>query len=90
MQKSGGKGRLPEVDSAASDYLALFTRVGPAHSSGMGLSPVSYSEIALAAPWADESERNLIRDMSASYLEGTSFGEDPFAMHPMSQAEALR
>ncbi len=87
MQKSGGKGRLPEVHPAASDYLALFTRVGPAHSSGMGLSPVAYSEIAIAAPWASEAERHLIREMSAAYLEGISLGEDPFGIHPMSQAD---
>lgn len=88
MKKSEGKGRLPDTPAAASDYLSLFMRVGPAHSSGMGLSPVPYSEITLAAPWANEPERDLIRSMSAAYLEGMSLGEDPFGIHPMSQVEA--
>jgi hypothetical protein len=86
MEKAGGFDavKMPPVHAAVTYLLAVYIDLGPCHSNGFGMVKHSYSEIALAAPWADERERRAIRDMSGAYIDGVRLGEDPFGIAPYS------
>lgn len=73
---------LPPVPSPATPLIALAQTVGLCASNGMGLQPISFAEIAAAAPWSDAAEREVVRAMSVAYLDGRAIGQDVFGVPP--------
>ena len=82
MEQSKGQAELPPLPFEATIYAEALTDLGVVQSNGMGIGALPYAEIAAGAPWADGTDRKLIRDMSKAYLAGTQHGKDAFAIPP--------
>lgn len=73
---------LPPLPDVTGHMVAAFEAMGRAFQTGMGRVPLPFAEIAAAAPWADEGERHLLRDMSREYLIGMAIGTDGLGKAP--------
>lgn len=80
--KTPAQKRMPPVNPAAEYLAETFVRLGMIGGGGMAITPLPYTEIAAGAEWADQSERDTLRLMSRSYIDGRSIGQDPFGIPP--------
>lgn len=83
---------LPDV--IAADYLLDYLmEVGPANSNGMGIQPITYSEIK---DWADVTsteiaawDAHIIRHLSRAYVNAYNEAKKPTAPAPYMEAQDI-
>ena len=59
-------------------------RLGFLNQSGIESSALTFTEIVHGCPWADETDRNVIKEMSVAYISGLEM-TDPFAISPVDK-----
>ncbi|MEM7778201.1 MAG: hypothetical protein AAF732_21665 [Pseudomonadota bacterium] len=77
---------LPDLPPGGRLYADAIERLGFLNQSGIESSALTFTEIVHGCPWADETDRNVIKQMSAAYLSGLKM-TDPFAISPMDKQD---